>query len=134
MLDPHADEEEKQLSESLLLLADKDKSINVVPKEGKAVPNSDEDSFEIEDRQEVPLQNKPQVKIEEEVCPQTKYFAQVDSGVADGKIKEGLNTLYQLGFQDFEVNFALLTRYDGDSNAAAEHLIVHGSDGVVQKI
>lgn len=65
------------------------------------------------------------------VNPKQVYSSRVDSTQISPKMREGLFQLYELGYTEFDINMALLKRYDMDVNAAAEHLIVHGTDGIL---
>lgn len=124
------EEEERQLSASMLLLADKDKSINFPVGSLEADDDSSSGS-QVGEKQDVLLSGGIQDIRAEPVSPRSRYAAMIESSGASEKMRDGLNTLFELGYTDYKINDTLLTRYEGDSNAAAEHLIVHGSGGIL---
>ena len=63
--------------------------------------------------------------------PRQKYDARLDKeGLVAGDVRDGMERLFEMGFVEFDVNFALMKQY-GHFGAAAEHIISHGTDFIV---
>lgn len=81
-----------------------------------------------------PFADKVPQAQESIVSPRKKYIATLNNNIGlTPKMREGMNILFELGFTDYKINITLLEKYEGDSNAAAEHIIVHGTQGILQE-
>ena len=66
------------------------------------------------------------------ISPKQEYVPIIQKdAIKDPKYSEALKNLFEMGFVDYEINLALLRKYGGQIGAVAEHLIVHGTDGIL---
>ena len=64
--------------------------------------------------------------------PRRTYIARLErEGLLDQRLREGMDSLFEMGFVDYDVNLVLMKKY-GHHGAAAEHIITHGTQGLFQ--
>ena len=80
------------------------------------------------------LQNPYRQKSSDElVTPKQIYIARIQKdAITDSNLRDGLDDLFDMGFTNYDVNLALMNKYQ-DKGAAAEHLVVHGEQNVLQR-
>ena len=63
--------------------------------------------------------------------PKQIYTARLQTdAIIEQKIRDGLDRLFDLGFTNYDVNLAIMKKYNNDVASAAEHLCVYGEKGV----
>ena len=66
------------------------------------------------------------------ISPKQVYVTRIQKdAIKDPKYTEALENLFEMGFVDYDINLALLKKYGGQIGAVAEHIIVHGTIGIL---
>ena len=66
------------------------------------------------------------------ISPKQVYVTRIQKdAIKYPKYSEALENLFEMGFVDYDINLALLRKYDGNIGAVAEQIIVHGTDGIL---